>query len=328
MSVASQPVALEEEGLRLDRWFRRHFPALSHGRLERLLRQGQVRVDGKRVKAGYRLAPGQAVRLPPEVGAADGNVRGRPKAATPKLQARDRKALQDMVLHLDASVVVIDKPAGLAVQGGTAITRNLDAMLAALQFEAAAPPKLVHRLDKDTSGVLVLARTPSAAAHLARSFREKQAVKTYWAVVAGVPPEDKGRIDLPLAKRPGADGERVRVAGQGAKSAVTDFAVIDRAGGEASWLALRPETGRTHQLRAHAAAIGTPILGDGKYGRRQAFLEGLALGEGLHLHAWRLSLPHPGGGDLEIRAPLPRRMAKTFKALGFAAADYVDYFAA
>jgi 23S rRNA pseudouridine955/2504/2580 synthase len=326
MSRSADEVSAEEEGLRLDRWFRRHYPTLSHGRLERLLRTGQVRVDGRRIKAGHRLVPGNQIRVPPAAAESNAAKPARRADPSPGASAAERRELRQRILHQDASVLAIDKPPGLAVQGGSAVTRHLDAMLEALRFEAEARPKLVHRLDKDTSGVLVLARTPRAAARLARAFREDRVTKIYWAIVVGVPAENLGRIDLPLAKRPGPGGERVRVDEALGRRAVTELAVVDRVGREVAWVALRPRTGRTHQLRAHAAAIGTPILGDGKYGRRQAFLEGFDLSPRLHLHARSLRLPHPDGGELELTAPLPPHFAETMKRLGFATADHGDPF--
>lgn len=314
-------VAEGEAGQRLDRWFRRHFPALSHNRLQRLLRSGQVRVDGHRVKAGHRVEAGQQVRIPPEA-LSDAAP---PPASRPPVGERDARQLRAAVLHRDASVLVLNKPPGLAVQGGTATRRHLDGMLDSLRFEAAERPRLTHRLDKDTSGVLVLGRTAPAAAALSRSFREGRVEKIYWAIVVGVPKARRGRIELALTKRSGAGGERVRIDDDGGRRAVTEYVIIDRIGRELAWLAFRPLTGRTHQIRAHAAALGTPILGDGKYGRRQAFLKGLTLSGKMHLHARAIALPHPDGGTLRVKAPLPPHFAETLKRLGFsedrAAAD-------
>jgi 23S rRNA pseudouridine955/2504/2580 synthase len=315
---AVQLVAVDEnEGeVRLDRWFRRRFPELSHGRLEKLLRKGQVRVDGAKVKAGHRLRPGQMVRVPPLDGPAP--VRGPAlKRREDKVSEQDAKELRQRILHRDAAVLAINKPAGLAVQGGSGTKRHIDGMLPALQFDATERPRLVHRLDRDTTGVLVLARHARAAAALASVFRDRSTEKLYWAIVSGVPAETRGQINLPLAKSPGPDGERVRVDRKGGKQAVTDFAVIEQIGGQAAWLALWPRTGRTHQLRAHCAAIGTPILGDGKYGGIDATLPGMDLGAGLHLHARAITLPHPDGGTLSVEAPIPAHFRTTMHALGF-----------
>lgn len=312
--VQNAEVTEDEAGLRLDRWFKRHHAGLTHGRLEKLLRTGQVRVDGKRVKAGQRLEPGQTIRVPP-LGIPDQPVRGAKRQ--PDIPQAEADALRAAVLHRDDSVIVLNKPPGLAVQGGTGTHRHLDGMLEALRFDAPAPPKLVHRLDKDTSGVLLLARTQRAAASLAKLFRGQEVKKLYWAVVVGVPQIPSGRISAPLVKRGGAGGERVVVADKaeaGARPAATNYRVIEPVGRSAAWVAMMPLTGRTHQLRVHLASIGTPILGDGKYGGKNAFLPGLS--KNLHLHACRLIVPGPGR-KLDVSAPLPPHMAKTFAFFGF-----------
>jgi 23S rRNA pseudouridine955/2504/2580 synthase len=310
--VETRTVAEDEAELRLDRWFRRHYPQVPHGRLQKLLRTGQVRVDGKRAEANLRLAAGQAVRVPPLGDAPP------PKPAARPVPEREARRLRAAVLHKDADVIAIDKPAGLAVQGGTATPHHLDAMLDALKFGHHERPRLVHRLDRDTSGVLVLGRSAHAAAKLAEAFRDKRTHKVYWAVVIGRPKIKQGRIDAALAKRLGAHGERVMRAEEGdedARRAVTLYSTLDAAGDRASWLALWPVTGRTHQLRAHCALIGHPILGDGKYGGEAAFLPGLA--RRLHLHARSIAIPHPGGGMLKVAAPLPEDLRATWKFLGF-----------
>ena len=309
--VRSIAVGDAEGELRLDRWFKRHFPDVAHGRLEKLLRTGQVRVDGRRATAGQRLAPGQVVRVPPLAPTT-------PAAPRPAVGERDAAALRALVLHRDDDVLVIDKPAGLAVQGGAGTTRHLDGMLDALRFDAAERPRLVHRLDRDTSGVLVLARTAAAAAQLAESFRGKDAEKLYWAVVVGVPSPRAGRVDQALAKKRGHGGERVATADEEGQRAITDYRTLDAAGRRAAWLELVPVTGRTHQLRVHCVVLGTPILGDGKYGGAAAFLPGAELAPQMHLHARRIRLPHPRGGILEVSAPPPAHMRETFQYLGFA----------
>src|SRR6516225_4708051 len=303
-----------EDGLvRLDRWFKRHYPALGHGHLEKLLRTGRIRVDGKRARASDRVVPGQAIRLPP----LDRMASPVPQA-TWQASPGDEAMLRDAVLHRDDAVIVLNKPPGLAVQGGSGTERHLDGLLDALRFGSNDRPRLVHRLDKETSGVLVLARTTGAAAFLARAFRDKTTRKIYWAVVVGLPKLRQGRIDLALAKLPGLEGERVRADAEDGKRAVTYYHVVDDVGGKASWLALLPVTGRTHQLRAHCAAIGTPILGDVKYGAAAAHLAGVPGGKRVHLHARSLSIPHPLGGTLQITAPLPRHMRQSWEFFGFA----------
>jgi 23S rRNA pseudouridine955/2504/2580 synthase len=309
-----------DASLRLDRWFKRHYPALAHGRLEKLLRTGQIRVDGKRAKSGDRLMPGQAIRIPP-LDAAPSLASAAPRPLLPA----DEAMLLDAILHQDEAVIAINKPPGLAVQGGTRSERHLDGLLDALRFGRAERPKLVHRLDKDTSGVLVIARSAGAAAFLTRAFRDRTTRKVYWALAVGVPKPPQGRIALALAKRSGQGGERVRADPDEGKHAVTYYRVVDKVGERVSWLALVPVTGRTHQLRAHCAAIGTPILGDGKYGGAATHLAGPPGARRLHLHARALSIPHPHGGILKIAAPLPPHMRQSWEFFGFSA-DVEDPF--
>jgi len=319
--VETRTVTGDEVDLRLDRWFKRHYPSLSHGRLEKLLRTGQVRIDGSRAKAGERLRPGQLIRIPPL-----GDKPAAPRTPRPPVSAADADALRASVLHQDDDIIAIDKPAGLAVQGGSKTTRHLDAMLDALRVKGGERPRLVHRLDRDTSGVMLLARSVAAAARLGKLFRGRDVTKVYWALVVGDPDREEGRIDLALAKRPGPRGEQMAGDMHG-QTAVTDFKLIDRVGRQAAWLALRPLTGRTHQLRVHCAAIGTPILGDGKYGGAEAFLAGDGISKALHLHARSLTLPKQGGGELRITAPLPPHMAETWRMFGFDAKYDEDPFA-
>lgn len=309
-------MVLEVDGtLRLDRWFRRHYPGLGHGNLEKLLRTGQVRVDGRRAKSGERVSPGMAIRVPPLAASSD----AAPPASRPASRTRpqDEALLRDLVIHRDDDAIVLNKPAGLAVQGGSNTTRHIDGMSDGLRFGNVERPRLVHRLDKDTSGVLLIARNAAAAAFFTRAFRDKTTRKTYWAIVAGLPKLRQGRIDLSLAKRALKDGERVQGDEEG-KDAVTYYTVVDSAGDRASWLALLPLTGRTHQLRAHCAAIGTPILGDGKYGGAAAHALGGAAARRLHLHARTLEIPHPAGFTLKVTAPLPPHMKRMWEFLGFA----------
>ncbi len=314
--VTTRTVTEDEAEVRLDRWFRRHYPNLAHGALAKLLRTGQVRVEGKRAEAGTRLSPGQTVRVPPlgELGSTP-----KPKHEV-EIDPHLVKDLHALVLYRDDHVIVIDKPFGLPVQGGPGITRSLDSLLDAYRFGSEERPRLVHRLDRDTTGVLLLARTPGAASRLASAFRSRAAVKTYWAVVVGRPHPLEGRIDAALAKRAGMRGERVTVAEESdedAAFAITDFRTVEFAGKKAAWLELNPLTGRTHQLRVHCAAIGCPILGDAKYAGGAAMMEGLP--EQLHLHARGITIPHPAGGTLSVEAKLPPHMKESFDALGFSA---------
>jgi 23S rRNA pseudouridine955/2504/2580 synthase len=319
--VQTRAVSGDEAGLRLDRWFQRHFPQLSHGALQKLLRTGQVRLDGKRVEGKDRVEPGQTVRLPPGVTTPPATAAA-PQLAPkkrPDVSERDAAEIQKMVIHRDDWVIALNKPPGLAVQGGSGTERHVDGMLDALRFGYEERPRLVHRLDKDTSGLLLIARNGQAAKRLAASFRDRETEKLYWAVVVGVPPRPKGAINLPLAKRPGArDRETMQVDEENGQKALTHFAVLDRAGSRAALLALWPRTGRTHQLRVHCAAIGCPILGDRKYGGEEALLSAVADARRLHLHARRIVLPHPGGkGELAVEAELPAHFERTLKAFGF-----------
>ncbi|MCE9523391.1 MAG: RluA family pseudouridine synthase [Alphaproteobacteria bacterium] len=325
-AVVQLKIKPEEDGLRLDRWFARHFPQLTHGRLEKLLRTGQVRVEGARVKANHRVAEGQTVRVPPLPISSEVVQAEKPK---PKISAKDRSLIEDLVLYRDSEVIVLNKPAGLAVQGGTKTERHIDALLPALAREGEDRPRLVHRLDRDTSGVMIVAVTARSAAALANAFRARDTQKIYWALTKGLPLPRSGKIDASLIKRAAADGrERVRIANQDedeeAKSAVTLYDVIETATTMA-WVALMPLTGRTHQLRAHMAAIGTPIVGDGKYGGEPSRSHG-EIPNRLMLHARRLRIRHPKGHYLDVTAPLPPHMATVWDMFGFDKNDKRDSF--
>jgi len=329
--VQSIEIRDEDADMRLDRWFRRHFPGLNHVQLEKLLRTGQVRVDGGRVKAAHRLVAGMVVRVPPldDRAAATPEERQHQRAPEPKpMKPNEIAQLQALVLYRDKDVIAINKPHDLAVQGGTNTVTHLDGMLDALKFDATERPRLVHRLDKDTSGVLLLARSAKSAAWLAAAFREKTAHKTYWAVVAGVPRPHQGRIDMPVGKAQVGSREKMAVDEEEGRRAITYYTVIEQAAQKAAWLALLPVTGRTHQLRVHCTEIGTPILGDGKYGGEAALLTGLEHARKLHLHARSISLKRPDGKTLTVTAPLPPHMQTTWKFFGFAADTEGDPFAA
>ncbi len=311
-AVQTMTVTAEEDDLRLDRWFKRHFPNVGHGRLQKWLRTGQVRLDGGRTKAGTHVREGQSIRVPPIMpGDADGDVR---QPRQPIVNSKRANELQSRILHCDRDVLIIDKPAGLAVQGGSRLSEHVDGYLDSLRMDAKERPRLVHRLDKDTSGVLVLARTAASARWLADAFRRHDLRKLYWAVVVRVPSMEQGIIDAPLEKRRIGAGERMgkTEVGEG-QHAKTVYEVVATAGRVAAWLAMEPLTGRTHQLRVHAAdVLGTPILGDGKYGGSGAYLESSEVPRALHLHARGIRIPVPGGGAIEAFAPLPAHMTATF----------------
>ena len=311
--VETKEVGRDEDGMRLDRWFRTHYAALPHSRLEKLLRTGQVRVDGGRVKANMRLAAGQMVRVPPLPDIA-------PEPVKTALSKADRAFLASIILYEDDDLMVLNKPPGIAVQGGTKTTHHLDRLLEGLGDGPKTRPRLVHRLDRDTSGVLVVAKRREVAAKLGRAFQTRSVRKIYWALVKGVPRPPQGKIDAALVKASGPEGDRVRKARPGeqevAQSAVTYYSVVDRAGQTAAWLSLKPVTGRQHQLRAHMAILGYPILGDEKYQDNRELPEGLD--NKLYLHARRISFPHPSGeGVVDVTAPLPEHMERAFAAFGF-----------
>ncbi len=320
--VSTMTVSDDEAGLRLDRWFRRHYPALGHGKLEKLLRTGQIRVEGGRVRGATRLEAGQSVRIPPLDDAAE----QRPAARVSRVTENDALFIRSLVIHRDEQVIAINKPPGLAVQGGSKVSRHVDGMLDALRFDASERPKLVHRLDKDTSGLLLLARSSSVAAKLAEAFRGRDVEKTYWALVSGLPNPPAGRIDAALIKAGGQGNERMQVDDDG-KWSITDYAVVENAGNRVSWLALRPVSGRTHQLRVHCTQMGTPIVGDAKYGGEASDLDGLPDGHFLHLHARAISFPHPAGGTLRLVAPLHKSMERSWKFFAFDLEGAPDPFA-
>jgi len=312
--VRSFTVAPDDDGIRLDRWFRRNLPEASFGQVSRWARTGQLRVDGKRATPGDRIEAGQVIRVPPQ-GEVQPAAKSRRRRET--LSEDEIEFVRAMVIESDPAGFVLNKPPGLATQGGTKTKDHLDRLLDGLVDEGQPRPKLVHRLDKDTSGALLVARTPRAAAFFSKSFSGRTARKVYWAIVTGVPSVEDGLIDLPLAKQPGTGGEKMHVdEGEGGLPAKTRYRVIERAGNRAAWVELQPLTGRTHQLRVHMLAIGHPIVGDGKYGGQDAFLTG-AISRKLHLHARRLRIDHPDGGRIDVTAELPEHFAATLASLGF-----------
>jgi 23S rRNA pseudouridine955/2504/2580 synthase len=313
--VRTFTVTDEDDGIRLDRWFRRNLPDVSFGQVSRWARTGQLRLDGKRATPGDRILAGQSIRVPPQGEEAPAAKKAQPRRAA--LNEDEVEFVRSLVIYEDEAAIVVNKPPGLATQGGTGTRDHLDRLLDGLVGEGGARPKLVHRLDKDTSGALLVARTPRAAAFFSKSFSGRTARKVYWALVVGVPAIADGMIDLPLAKQPGTGGEKMHVEeGEGGLPARTRYRVIERAGNRAAWVELQPLTGRTHQLRAHLLAIGHPILGDGKYGGQDAFLTG-AISRKLHLHARRLRIDHPDGGRVDVTAELPDHFAASMALLGF-----------
>lgn len=321
--VETIAVREDEDGMRLDRWLRHHFPTLNHSYAQKLIRSGQIRVDSKRVQANARVAAGQNIRVPKVVREPQP---GTVNAQTPTTNTADQALIEKLILYEDDDVLVLNKPFGLAVQGGTGTRRHLDGMLAGMSERFGDRPRLVHRLDRDTTGVLLIAKSRRAAAKLGRTFQTRSAAKTYWALVKGIPKPTQGRIEAALVKASGPDGDRMRKAKPGeqerAMHATTHYNIIDRVGQKTAWLSLKPVTGRQHQLRAHMQLIGHPIIGDNKYGAEQEFAD-VNLPPKLHLHARRLVIPHPIEDQIiDVTAPLPDHMRESFDLLGLDAEKF------
>jgi 23S rRNA pseudouridine955/2504/2580 synthase len=321
--VLSIEVPAAEDGMRLDRWFKTHFPNLGHVQLQKLLRTGQVRVDGGRVKASFRISETQIIRVPPIEERA-------PRKATSSNKMRiteeDIEEVKSWILYQDSHLYVLNKPSGLAAQGGSGMTRHVDGLLDALKMKSGERPRLVHRLDKDTSGVMLIARNRKAAAWYTGVFQSKEAQKLYWALVSGKPKLDEGIITLPLMKAPGAKGDKVIVDQDEGKFARTAYRVLETAGQKVSWLAFQPITGRTHQIRVHAAeGLETPIVGDGKYGGVISFIDGLPSSKKMHLHARAIVLPNLAGGMLEVLAPPPEYFMESCQFFGFSTQHNYNY---
>lgn len=310
----------DDNDIRLDRWFKRHMPHISNGMLQKALRKKDVRLEGRRAEASTRIAEGQKITMP-DAWRDMPKAEPAPRKAKP-VETSDRaiKDLEQLILFEDANMLVLNKPAGLAVQGGTGQKESVDSILRARAEKLKQePPRLVHRLDRDTSGVLVLGKTANAAAELAKTFARKQAEKFYWALVLRVPNITVGTVDVPIVKKAiGKDSkyEKVQQDEEEGKYAVTHYEVLDRAGQKLAWVELMPVTGRTHQLRVHMAAIGHPILGDGKYGGSESFFEGGEISKKLHLHSRRLVLPFKGR-TLTFEAPLSGHMKQSWKLFQF-----------
>ena len=312
-----------EDGMRLDRWFKTHYPDLGHVRLQKLLRSGQVRLDGGRVKASSRIVELQIIRVPPIEERTARKAKLKQKF---KITEEDIELVKSWIIHQDSHLFVINKPSGLAVQGGSGTTRHVDGLLDALKPKDGERPRLVHRLDKDTSGVMLIARSRKAAVFYTDVFQSKEAKKLYWALVVGQPKLEEGIITLPLKKALGAKGDKVIVDQKEGKFARTAYRVLDTAGQKVSWLAFQPVTGRTHQLRVHATeGLETPIVGDGKYGGSESFLDGLPSSKQMHLHARAIVLPNLNGGTLEVLAPPPKHFMESCRFLGFAIQPNYNY---
>jgi 23S rRNA pseudouridine955/2504/2580 synthase len=318
--VQNVTIGADENGMRVDRFLQVQFPTLSFARIQRVIRKGEVRVNGKRVDAGSRLEAGQNVRIPPL------RLEASPAAALGDADGDNtRHLLKSITLYEDDDVLVLNKPLGLAVQGGSGTTRHIDGMLEVLRDAQGQRPRLVHRLDKDTAGCLLVAKTRMAAAALAKSFRSRSARKIYWALVAGVPKPHQGRISTFLAKEQRDEDSVMRIARhgeEGASHAVTYYAVVETAGPALAWLSLKPMTGRTHQLRAHMTHIGHPIVGDSKYFARENWQLPGGMQNRLHLLARRIAVPHPRGGVIDVTAPLPQHMQQSWNLLGLDAKRY------
>ena len=311
-----------EAGMRLDRWLKSHFPALPHSLMQKLLRTGAIRIDGGRAKPDSRLESGQQVKVRSLLDFSGGKAEGdrRPSLRAPQgVSKADRDFIERAILYEDDELMVLNKPYGIAVQGGTKTLRHIDGILANMQDKFGERPRLVHRLDRDTSGVLLVAKKRETAARLGKLFQTRSVQKIYWALVKGIPKPPQGKIEAALVKASGPDGDRVRKAEPGeqdlAQGAVTHYSVIDRAGTKLAWVSLKPVTGRQHQLRAHMAILGTPIVADGKYGGdKDLGIEGIEMK--LHLHAHRLIVPRSKGAPLDVTAPMPPHMRATWDLLG------------
>ncbi|MCI5049652.1 MAG: RluA family pseudouridine synthase [Rickettsiales bacterium] len=304
----------QDDGVRLDRWFKRHYPNVPHGELQKAMRKGLIRIDNKKAKTSDHVSEGQELSVKfLDLDAFSEKSKQSKNEPKPLSDSVIRETRQ-WIIEDTNDWVAINKPAGMAVQGGSGVKDHVDVRLDALQFDHAERPKLVHRLDKDTSGVLLLARYANAAAQLANMFATKRAKKTYWALVVGVPEIRTGEIEGSLSK---SDGEMQKMMlDEDGKPAITAYRVIEALGQRMAWVELEPITGRTHQLRVHMAQMGNPILGDGKYGGQEAFVDGLDLPKQLHLHAHRLQIDHVFGSGVDVSAPLPPHMRKSFKELG------------
>lgn len=310
VTVQFQKVSASEDSIRLDRWFKRHFPSVSHGVIEKLLRKKNIRVNGLKATSNQRLQVGDEIRIPPMEATST-----TPKT-TKTLSKADTQFIQSLVLYKDAEVIVLNKPAGLAVQGGTKTTRHIDGLLDGLKFDYDEHPKLVHRLDKETSGVLMIARTVQSAAKYTKLFKTKDIQKIYWTLVAGHPKIKEGKIEAPLIKKSGTSGEKMVVDYDEGDRAVSLYQVVDHLANKVSWLQMAPLTGRTHQLRVHCSdVLKTPILGDDKYGKRTTLMQNIPYQ--MYLHARSITWVNDKGKTQAVTAPIPEYFKNAFHEFGF-----------
>jgi 23S rRNA pseudouridine955/2504/2580 synthase len=317
-------ISMHDDGQRLDRWLKKNYPELSFGDMQKILRTGQIRVDGKRVKGDSRLKAGQMVRVPPML-----RIDALKEKKAEAVNVRETKYAKSMIVYQDDHIIVLNKPAGLATQGGSKVKIHVDKIIAGLA-RGGHKPHLVHRLDKETSGLLLLARTPQVARALGDLFKGRDIRKYYWALTLGVPEMPQGKVKSTIAKVEGRGGERMMVVDADhpdGKNALTFYNVIDQVGDNLAWVAFWPRTGRTHQIRVHALQMGTPLLGDHKYAPDQEFLTEKKLPNRLYLHAERLIFPHPATGRImDIRAPMDEDMRKAFREFGLDLASVGDPF--
>ena len=303
--VEIKKVKAEDDGMRLNRWFMKYYPNLTLGRLQKLLRTKQIKVDGKRAETSLKLAAGSEVRVPPM------DEQPETGANRSEISRRDAEFILSLVIYKDDNIIVLNKPSGLAVQGGTNTSRHVDGMLEVLRFELNEKPKLVHRIDKDTSGVLVLARNRTWADRLTKAFREHTLPKTYLALVNSCPKNPAGEIKAPLEKC----GEKSLVSPDG-KPAATVYKTLDEVGSKFALVEASPLTGRTHQIRAHMEYIGCPIVGDDKYFGGEKRQKYASIPDKLYFHAYKIDLSALYNKKTVIKAALPEHFKKALAALG------------
>jgi len=329
MSFEIKTVTPDDDDTRVDRWFKRYYPDIGNGLIQKMLRKGMIRVDGKRAKSNDRLQAGQDIKIPNAILTAVSSPK--PKKLPPKLTADDVIYIKSLVIYEDEHVIALNKPPGIATQGGSKVSEHIDGYLDGLKGKDGQRPKLVHRLDRDTSGVMLIAKSQKAAKHLGEAFKERNVRKYYWAITRPAPDLNEGVINIPLSKSKGRGGERMARDNQNGKKSETYYTVIERIGKKAAWVAFWPRTGRTHQIRAHSLIMGCTIFGDPKYCNEELMEwtdEAGALEDRLHLHARRIIIPHPVFQNrfIDVVAELPDHMRKTWKYFGFNAKDKTDPF--